>query len=72
MRRMKIALIGLIIGLIITNAAYAQKTKYQSIFIYNFCKYIKWPDDFNKGKFFIGVLGEAEFQGDLESMVASK
>lgn len=72
MRRMKIAVIGLIIGLIITNAAYAQKTKYQSIFIYNFYKYIKWPDDFNKGKFVIGVLGEAEIQGDLESMVASK
>ncbi len=57
---------------IIINAAFAQKTKYQSIFIYNFSKYIKWPDNFNQGKFVIGVLGESELYDDLNSMAKAK
>lgn len=72
MRKVTIALIALSIGFLSIRDVHAQKTKYQSVFIYNFCKYIKWPDDFNKEKFVIGVLGESEILADLKSMVASK
>lgn len=72
MRRVKKLILGLIVGFLLTNSVTAQKTKYQSIFIYNFSKYIKWPDDFNEGKFVIGVHGNSEIQNDLESMVATK
>lgn len=72
MKRVRIFLIGLMLGLLSSNFSYAQKTKFQSIFIYNFSKYIKWPDDFNKGKFVIGVLGNSELLKDLESMAAAK
>jgi hypothetical protein len=72
MRRLGIVTIGMIIGLFLTNSVYAQKTKFQSIFIYNFSKYIKWPDDFNQGKFVIGVLGDSDLLEDLKAMAAAK
>lgn len=72
MRRLTIVIVGILMGLLITNSIHAQKAKYQSIFIYNFSKYIKWPDDFNSGKFVIGVLGETDLLKDLKSMAAQK
>ena len=72
MRRLTIVIVGVFLGLLITNSIHAQKAKYQSIFIYNFSKYIKWPDDFNNGKFVIGVLGQADLLKDLKSMAVQK
>ena len=72
MRRMVVVVACVMIGFLLTNSATAQKTKYQSIFIYNFSKYIKWPDNFNDGKFVICVLGDTDIQPDLEAMVAAK
>ena len=72
MLKVTIVLLTLIIGFLSFGNTHAQKTKYQSIFIYNFSKYIKWPDDFNRGKFVIGVLGDSEILADLKSMVSSK
>lgn len=72
MRRLTIVIVGVFMGLLITSSIYAQKAKYQSIFIYNFSKYIKWPEDFNNGKFVIGVLGQTELSKDLKTMAAQK
>jgi len=58
--------------LILSSFAYAQKEKYESLFIYNFTKYIKWPDSYNKGKFTIAVIGKSNILGALESMADSK
>ena len=38
--------------------ASAQEAKYQSVFMYNFSKYIKWPDAYVSDHFVIGVLGD--------------
>jgi hypothetical protein len=54
------------------NFSYAQKEKYESLFIYNFTKYIKWPDNYNPGKFTIGVLGNSKIYASLDAMVKSK
>ena len=72
MKRARLIVVGMVIGLFFTISAFGQKTKYQSLFIYNFAKYIKWPGDFNDGKFVIGILGDSEITNDLESMVAIK
>ena len=72
MRRQTVIIFYVIVGLLMTNPLYAQKTKYQSMFIYNFSKYIKWPDNFNQGKFVIGVLGETDLYKDLKQMAATK
>lgn len=72
MKGSRIIAAGLVIGLFFTVSAFGQKTKYQSLFIYNFAKYIKWPGDFNNGKFVIGVLGSSEITEDLKNMVSIK
>ncbi len=46
--------------------------KVQSIFIYNFTKYIQWPGEYNTGDFIIGVLGETKLDSELEKMAAAK
>jgi hypothetical protein len=58
--------------LLFATTANAQKAKYQSIFIYNFTKYIKWPDSRNSGDFVIGILGNSDLQADLQDMASSK
>lgn len=72
MRKFTAIVIGVLLSLILNNSAIAQKTKYQSIFIYNFSKYIKWPDNYNQGKFVIGVLGDTDLLKDLQFMISTK
>lgn len=66
----KIILFILFIAVFTTS--YGQKEKYQSLFIYNFTKYIKWPDAYNNGKFVIGVIGNSNIYEALTSMASSK
>ncbi len=54
------------------ETSHAQKEKFQSLFIYNFTKYIKWPETYNEGNFVIGVYGNSNIINSLNSMVASK
>jgi len=53
-------------------SSYGQKEKYQSLFIYNFTKYIKWPESYNSEKFIIAVLGNSEVLESLNSMASAK
>ena len=46
--------------------------KFHSIFIYNFSKFIQWPNEYNEGDFVIGVLGNSPVTQHLKSMAASK
>lgn len=47
-----------------------EDTRYQvySIFIYNFTKYIQWPDEYNTGDFIIGVYGETKLIKELDKL----
>lgn len=63
--------IGMMLVFSFTNVN-AQKEKFHSLFIYNFSKYIKWPDDQQTDKFVIGVLGSSEMVKILEATAASK
>jgi len=45
----------------------------KAIYIYNFTKYIEWPDNYKEGNFVIGVIGSnAALMGELNHMAASK
>jgi YfiR/HmsC-like len=48
----------------------AQDHKFQSLFVYNFAKYIEWPTAKQQGDFIIGVIGGqaavAQFKNTLE------
>ena len=58
--------------LVLSSYSFAQKEKYESLFIYNFTKYIKWPDAYNEGRFLIGVLGNSDIYGSLQTMANTK
>ncbi len=52
--------------------SFAQKEKFQSLFIYNFSRYIKWPDDMMSGDFVIGVMGQSGIYKELQTMAEAK
>ncbi len=47
-------------------------SKIKASFIYNFTKYIDWPDKYKEGSFVIGVLGTSSFYNDLTTLLSSK
>lgn len=55
-----------------SDISFAQKEKYESLFIYNFTKYIKWPDGYNPGNFVIGVIGNSSIFESLDEMATTK
>ena len=50
----------------------AQVPKLQSIFIYNFTKYIEWPISVRSGDFVIGILGNSPIEAELNNLAAAK
>ena len=41
-----------------TSSSNAQDERIKALFIYNFTKYIEWPEDYKQGNFVIAVFGE--------------
>ncbi len=56
------------------NRARAQDVDYKSysLFVYNFIKYIEWPDSKSQGDFVLGVLGDSPVIRELEKLAATK
>lgn len=52
----------------------AQDTDYKAytLFVYNFMKYIEWPEAQNKGDFILAVLGDSPITKELETLAATK
>ena len=50
----------------------AQVEKLQAFFIYNFTKYIEWPQDYQTGNFDILVLGNSSIDGYLKEIASTK
>ncbi len=46
--------------------------KIKAVFLYNFTKYIDWPDKYKEGNFVIGVLGTSPFYNDLSTLIHNK
>jgi hypothetical protein len=44
----------------------------KATFIYNFTKYIAWPDKYKQGNFVIGILGSSKFYNDLSALLSTK
>jgi hypothetical protein len=60
--------------MMVLNTSQAQTTDYRfhTVFIYNFTKYIQWPNQQQAGDFVIGVLGSSAISAELEKMAANK
>lgn len=57
-----------------SNRASAQETNYKaySVYVYNFIKYIEWPEEMKKGDFVIAVIGNSPVLPELKNLAASK
>jgi hypothetical protein len=61
-----------IIYLLISFSVYAQNEKTKASFIYNFTKYISWPDDASQGNFVIGVYGSPAMSDELKAIAGTR
>jgi hypothetical protein len=70
----KLFLAALLLRGLYNGEAKAQETDYKaySLFIYNFMKYIEWPEAQSKGDFVLAVLGDSPINKELQTLVASK
>jgi len=50
----------------------SSNSKIKATFIYNFTKYIDWPEKYKQGNFVIGVLGTTSFYNDLTTLLSKK
>ncbi|MBL7888401.1 MAG: YfiR family protein [Bacteroidia bacterium] len=78
MKKMILILI-LPVALLVTRAMIAPdqgeeaNAKIKAIYIYNFTKYIEWPQEYKSGNFVVGVLGtNTALLGELNKMAAAK
>lgn len=58
----------------ISSQCKAQETDYKAytLFIYNFMKYIEWPESQSKGDFILAVVGDSPINKELQSLAATK
>lgn len=61
--------------LLISGNAFAQERSAEEVYsmmVYNFTKYVQWPDHAGSGEFVIGVVGNAEIFNTLNSWYGGK
>ncbi len=58
--------------LAISFQAVGQNYQLHAVYMYQFIKYIKWPDNTSSGDFVIGVLGESPATEYLQKMADTK
>jgi hypothetical protein len=70
----KLPVLLLLVASLFSKNAKAQETDYKaySLFVYNFMKYVEWPEAQSKGDFVIAVLGDSPINKELENLAASK
>jgi hypothetical protein len=58
----------------LTNKCAAQDVDYKAytLFIYNFMKYIEWPEANSKGDFVLGILGDSPIYKELQIVAGNK
>jgi hypothetical protein len=66
--------VSLLLGVLflLMNSARAQEEKYITLYVYNFTKYIEWPDEYQSGDFVIDVLGHNSVYESLRDMLSEK
>jgi hypothetical protein len=70
MESMKYLLLGLL--MLAGTILKAQETKFVALYLYNFTKYIDWPEEHKKGDFVIGVVGNNQVYTELVQIAEGK
>ncbi|MGZ3903861.1 MAG: YfiR family protein [Bacteroidia bacterium] len=58
----------------VSSKCYAQDVDYKAytLFVYNFMKYVEWPEAQSKGDFVVGVYGDSPIQKELQALASQK
>ena len=51
---------------------YGQNAMFKALFMFNFAKYIEWPDQTDQKEFIIGVLGNDEIVSELNKLASAR
>ncbi|MBL4623610.1 MAG: YfiR family protein [Flavobacteriales bacterium] len=51
---------------------YDTNAKMKAVFVYNFTRYIEWPEEYKQGNFVIGLLGETPITAEIDKVAATK
>ena len=68
----KILILSLFFILFQVQNTFAQNEKFKALFMYNFTKYLEWPDDYRQGDFIIAILGESPLSDELKIIAEKK
>ncbi len=66
------AILFLLFCLFGTFIVSAQEDMFKALFMYNFTKYIEWPDEYKSGDFVITVVGNSGLISELEKLATKK
>jgi hypothetical protein len=69
---MKKAVMAISALMLIATSTRAQDEKFKALFMYNFTKYIEWPQIKQTGDFVIGVLGNSAIVDELNAIAERK
>ena len=67
-----VTIIALSVAIWSESMAQVSNYKAYTLFVYNFTKYVEWPDGAIKDEFVIGVFGNSPITNELQKMVAVK
>ena len=69
MKKSALVILGLFA---VVFSAKAQDEKFKALFMYNFTKYIEWPQNKQSGDFVIGVVGDSPIIEELNAIAQRK
>jgi hypothetical protein len=72
MNKFKILTAAMLLILFSSVSLNAQNEKFKALFIYNFLKYIEWPESYKSGDIVIGVMGSSSIIKELETIAGSQ
>ena len=55
-----------------TLMASGQQSMFKALFMFNFAKYIEWPNQESKSEFIIGVLGNDDIITELKKLAGAR
>jgi len=75
MRFLRFSVLAAVLALPVSYAASAQDRPMHEVYsmmVYNFTKYVQWPDHTASGEFVIGIIGDADVYNTLNSWYGGK
>lgn len=54
------------------DLSYDTNAKMKALYVYNFTKYIEWPESYKQGNFVIGLFGETSIKAELDKVAATR